>query len=651
MLPCQILSAPSPQQKAMSSTVTFKGWRVPQWNYKSWVEKMSSSHEAVWRKAGIFDAVVASTRKIIRNADLVLGIAEKWCPETKTFVFPWGEATITLEDVMLLSGFSVLGTPFFATLDSSGERILKNLNDEWCEIRRRGNVSWVTQKTWMDRFMNAGDELEHVGFLSLWLSYFVFPSTFPNVYQAVFPIAVHLSMGTKLALGPPVLAHLYADLALLQKHIKDSSKEDTVVANIGVTALFKLLQVWTWERFKELQPQPNPLLKDDQPRLALWSDLKQETTDARQILENSEMDSFEWRPYTKTVGNWKFPQFYPEKAISVPVSPSLDDEFISFARCNKVSLLVGMDNVESYFPNRVASQFGMLQDIPSIVPPNNLSEEAAWNDYNKPISAMELYIPSRSTEPCFTPTFSEWWRKTFPELQYSSKEKGIVVYAGTSKTRNIIGDNHCTSIVPSGSMMNSTSDEDDEMSVAEYLNRKRKCMEQAHVGRGKRTNQARKKRRKYMFLSHQTGSENVADGSGCEAGDDIAMTPFVENNSSDPPLGANEEVRDNVMHGSNADLMDDGSMEPKRLFQEDGVMVGSCAEEKLCSNEAEKEDNVAGNNWFIGAGDDPYGKRIEKMKEQASSLEERMDKALKTVAWLKEKRAQKLRNIAAARLI
>ncbi|KAF3515602.1 hypothetical protein DY000_02059187 [Brassica cretica] len=82
---------------------------------------MSAFHEPTWRKAGIFEAVVASTLKICKDSDLVLGIAEKWCPDTKTFVFPWGEATITLEDVMLLLGFSVLGSPVFARGLDMGE--------------------------------------------------------------------------------------------------------------------------------------------------------------------------------------------------------------------------------------------------------------------------------------------------------------------------------------------------------------------------------------------------------------------------------------------------------------------------------------------------------------------------------------------------
>ncbi|CAA0384252.1 unnamed protein product [Arabidopsis thaliana] len=64
----------------------------------------------------------------------------------------------------------------------------------------------------MDTFMNTKDELEHVAFLVLWLRYFVFPSGFHYLYVTMFPIAIHLSSGTKTALV--VLAHLFIELSL-----------------------------------------------------------------------------------------------------------------------------------------------------------------------------------------------------------------------------------------------------------------------------------------------------------------------------------------------------------------------------------------------------------------------------------------------------
>ncbi|WZZ64322.1 hypothetical protein YC2023_075692 [Brassica napus] len=439
--------------KALSLTVSFPGWRKANSAFKSWATKMSLLHKPTWQKAGIFEAIMASTKGFNKDTDLVLGIAERWCPDTNSFLFPWGEATVTLEDVMVLLGFSVLGSPVFAAVDGSGEKSVRKLEKEWLKIKKDNKVSFVTQVTWMGRFMDSGDELENAAFLGLWLSYFVFPTRYSHVDKAVLPIALHLSRGTRIALAPAVLAHLYADLTLLEDHIRCFNMTTGVNNKVELSSLFKLVQVWTWERFRELRPNnTNQLLRGD-PRLALWDEAKQKTmrsnvrkmtkSNVREILANSKMESFEWRPYTKAVKNWKIPQFYPEKAMWVPVGPYLDEELISFARCIKASELVGVDStVEHYFPNRVASQFGLLQDVPCpVVNRNNLSKEAAWEEYNKSIYGLTLYIPSRSAESCFTPVFCEWWRKGSPVIE-------------SSTPRNIIrgdDDDDTSEPVPSGS--------------------------------------------------------------------------------------------------------------------------------------------------------------------------------------------------------
>ncbi|KAM3222830.1 hypothetical protein P3L10_022100 [Capsicum annuum] len=79
-----------------------KGW-------SKWVSELKPLHQELWKKAGVFEAIIASTFKIYRHNDLILALAERWCIETNTFVFPWGEATVSLEDIVVLGGFSVLG--------------------------------------------------------------------------------------------------------------------------------------------------------------------------------------------------------------------------------------------------------------------------------------------------------------------------------------------------------------------------------------------------------------------------------------------------------------------------------------------------------------------------------------------------------------
>ncbi|VVB00773.1 unnamed protein product [Arabis nemorensis] len=114
----QRVSVSSTQLNRLSSRISFSGFWFSDAHFVSWLGKMEALHGNIWKKAGIFEAIKASTYNIIKNQTLILSVAEKWCPETKSFLFPFGEATITLEDVMLLLGFSVLGSPVFVPLES-----------------------------------------------------------------------------------------------------------------------------------------------------------------------------------------------------------------------------------------------------------------------------------------------------------------------------------------------------------------------------------------------------------------------------------------------------------------------------------------------------------------------------------------------------
>ncbi|KAJ6753586.1 GLOBULAR STAGE putative-RELATED [Salix purpurea] len=149
--------------------ITFHGWRYPQVKWKEWVDKMAALHETTWRKVGIYQAVMSSLYQIRRDDDLLLGLAEKWCSETNTFIFPWSEATITLEDI-LVAGYSVLGSPVFSPLETEE---LKEAEQKLREIRgqlMRSKAKRVNQHSWIKYLMENSSEVEHEAFLSLWLS-------------------------------------------------------------------------------------------------------------------------------------------------------------------------------------------------------------------------------------------------------------------------------------------------------------------------------------------------------------------------------------------------------------------------------------------------------------------------------------------------
>ncbi|XP_019196336.1 PREDICTED: uncharacterized protein LOC109190323 [Ipomoea nil] len=386
--------------------LTFRGWKnsaLKDWG--KWVEEMRYLHESAWKKAGIYDAVMNSTYIILRNDALILGLAGKWSPETKTFLFPWGEATLTLEDMIVLGGFSVLGDCVDPDLSPLGDR-------EWVEIKRkllkaRSEIyktcsKKVTHGSWIAKFIGSGSEVEHEAFLVLWLEKFVFPNE--TIGTKVLDIAIWLSRGNRIALGPAVLSSIYQNLGLMRE-----------VNQVMISAPFQLVQVWAWERFPSLRPNPNSVLGHDKPRFARWDEVKMEAKDVVLAIDSAR-DDFCWRPYTLGAGA-KSSRLYKEQECWISVGDDgLDEELEALVRCLRASELVGMENcIEQYLPHRVAMQFGMDQDVPGHVGRADRSSETAWEFYTRPVLDTKLYLPPRLFESDVTFRYLQWREESAPK--------------------------------------------------------------------------------------------------------------------------------------------------------------------------------------------------------------------------------------------
>ncbi|GLT42874.1 hypothetical protein SLA2020_168530 [Shorea laevis] len=416
-----VKSVLKPQNLPLS--VSFHGWRSRPAGWTAWVQKMAALHEPTWKKAGIYEAIWSSTYQIKKNTDFILGVAEKWCCDTKSFVFPWGEATITLEDVMILGGYSVLGSPVFLPLESpkvkEAEESLKNSRIEIV----RSKAKKACPRLWMKMFMDNGSEYEHEAFLVFWLSRYVFTNAHETIREHVFPIAIHLARGTRIALAPAVLASIYRDLCLLKDAIGASAKlGKEEVFTLTLWSPFQLVQSWIWERFVDVRPNPNSI-ETGQFRLARWHDVNCKIENVGLALDLAG-GSFEWRPYASQIENWKSPKFYRDKEAWMSVNARMDKELESYARFLRASELVGLDCLEQYLPHRVAMQFGMDQDIPDHVARSIETQEIAWSKYSEPISNGKLYIPSRFFKAGVTSRYFEWWKQSLEGLKNAEKSVG-----------------------------------------------------------------------------------------------------------------------------------------------------------------------------------------------------------------------------------
>ncbi|GAB2227543.1 hypothetical protein Droror1_Dr00009365 [Drosera rotundifolia] len=375
------------------------GWRGPQPGWTRWLRRLLVPYATIWMEAGILDGILASLHRISPCPSLVLGLAEHWCPRTNTFLFPWGEATVTLEDVMVLTGVPVVGDEV-KKLEEEKE---KGLVEELRRVRRelcRGSGKKAKHGAWMKHFMDRDDEdeVQHVAFLALWLSRFVLcDSHLKGVVDNVFLIAVQLSRGRRVALGQTVLARMYGSLGTLARKGRSPSLGNVV----KVSGPFWLVQVWACERLPLVRSAEIKPLWKGYPRLARWDRvrLKGSLSFVRTVIMSGE--GFRWRPYAVDVENWRHLAFYGdhEQFVSPNKLGGSDEELKSFHVFLRCCELIEFHCRVSYRPNRVAMQFGYDQDIPG----------EPLTSYDSSRDTDVFYVPCRTFEPCISERYRKWW--------------------------------------------------------------------------------------------------------------------------------------------------------------------------------------------------------------------------------------------------
>jgi hypothetical protein len=93
------------------------------------------------------------------NASLIAGFVERWRPETHTFHMPFGEMTVTLQDVSALWGLPIRGIPVGGVSDSRdfAHDIDQYLGADPTQLRAdKGKSSYHMQKTELRRHFSAG---------------------------------------------------------------------------------------------------------------------------------------------------------------------------------------------------------------------------------------------------------------------------------------------------------------------------------------------------------------------------------------------------------------------------------------------------------------------------------------------------------------
>ncbi|KAM0845460.1 hypothetical protein ACQ4PT_056363 [Festuca glaucescens] len=459
--------------------VELSGWPGTSKQWRRWVAKLRPRHELLWREVGILAAVLATTSWVRRDEGLLLQLAPFWSGDTSTFVFPWGEATVTLEDVAVLGGLPLLGH----SVGSRSDELRRDVDAlEAVRIllirtkcRKAGYAVWV--KHFAEQPTEAqGDDtrlLEHGAFLAMWLSRHVFPAPpFDVVRPEVFPIAARLARGKCVALAPAALASVYKVLSALKRYLSLGKSNRRFVG----CAPLHILQLWVWERFPELRPETKSTSRRDDPgapRAARWHNVKKALHPSCIHSVFMSPEEFEWRPYAGTsfallqakAGCWVHGQEIAESK-----------ELLSFAQCLRPCELVGIGCIGQYCPHRVARQLGFDQDVPRTVARVRSSRKAAWATYKMQPEKITFFIPQ--CDPGVTVAYSQWWE---PYLSTSvvavanaarMKQIHVEVSPRKRKAEDLPGVDSCKKHHSKAGMIlpDDTEDPQDEIPLVERLN-------------------------------------------------------------------------------------------------------------------------------------------------------------------------------------
>ncbi|XP_039832843.1 uncharacterized protein LOC120693463 [Panicum virgatum] len=439
---------PGPVPSRGGALAEFRGWPGCPKLWMRWVDKLRPRHEPLWRDLGILDAILAATYRVRRDEGALLQLAAFWSAATSTFVFPWGEATVTLQDVAALAGLPLVGGPVRAPVPGDLEKEVGALEAVRVVLNQSKNrkpsygvwVKYFLERAPPDTGASAaggrGDLVEHGAFLSLWLSRFVLPSPpLDVVHPDTSPVAVRLAHGQSVALAPASLASIYSDLSAIKRRL--GLRNNREPPPFGVSAPMRILQLWVWERFPELRSKMEKSPAPDVngvPRVARWHD-------ARSVLDTRYVfgvlmspKEFEWRPYgsssvalqPETCGCWV-------RGQDITRSKAL----LSFARCLRACELVGMKCIEKYRPHRVARQLGFDQDVPGVVVRANSRWEEAWDTYNIEAKNLAFIVPDH--KPGMTVKYAQWWEPyslaCATAVANSVKTKGLCVLVSPVKRK------------------------------------------------------------------------------------------------------------------------------------------------------------------------------------------------------------------------
>nr|KYP58575.1 Serine/threonine protein phosphatase 7 long form isogeny [Cajanus cajan] len=236
------------------------------------------------------------------NPGLISALVERWRPETHTFHMPFGECTITLQDVALLVGLPVDGLPLLGYVSADW----RALCEELLGIRPTEIKGGKIKLSWLEKnFTNVEDHVNDVEklrrYARAWILRFIGGVIFVDRSSSYVPLRFlqflrDFEVTRTYAWGAAALSYLYRQLCTATEY---------ACSSIG--GLTILLQLWAWERFKMIAPKVSPSIPDASPVGMRWSqhglgiNARDDLVYYRKKFDQMKRNYIDWQPYPKSL--------------------------------------------------------------------------------------------------------------------------------------------------------------------------------------------------------------------------------------------------------------------------------------------------------------------------------------------------------------
>ncbi|KAL9667109.1 hypothetical protein QQ045_001457 [Rhodiola kirilowii] len=298
------------------------------------------------------------------DSSLLTAVVKRWRPETHTCHFNDGEATITLQDVPLLTGLHVEGMPVIGRSQINFEQVCQRLLGVYPECESKSPA--ITKRSWFKNYLSVipADEDEETlkkyarAYLLNLIGTTLFSDKSGNTILLCFlPFLEDLDRIRNYSWGSAVLACLYSNMC-----------SACTIGHRGLAGEPLIIQFWCWERLSQIGVPtirvpvvvPPPEAEFDPALRGAWSFVKWmgprswvgvphgSLLQYREAIQKMHAGDFIWRPYNETMFQWLNPTCLEGRETTwrddVP--------------------LICFNIIEWHHPGRVARQYGFLQGVP-----------------------------------------------------------------------------------------------------------------------------------------------------------------------------------------------------------------------------------------------------------------------------------------------